>query len=78
VWARDGKSIFFYDFVQEGQPIYKLSIAGGNLQRVADLYDLRSADVVDYRFAGLSPEDAPLVNARLSTANLYTAEIRKY
>lgn len=78
VWARDGKSIFFHDFVQEGQPIYRLSIAAGNLQRVADLYDLRSADVVDYRFAGLSPEDAPLVNARLSTANLYTAEIRKY
>lgn len=77
VWSHDGKAIFFHDFVQQGQPIYKFTIASGSLERVAGMRDLRSADVVDYRFAGLAPGDIPLVNARMSTANIYSAAIRK-
>jgi len=77
VWSHDGKAIFFHDFVQEGQPIYRLTIADGHTERIAGLRDLRSADVVDYRFAGLAPGDVPLVNARMSTANIYSAEIQK-
>ncbi len=78
VWSRDGKFIFFHDFVQDGQPIYRQPVAGGPAQKIAGFSDLRSADAVDYRFAGLGPGDMPLVNARLSTANLYSAEIRKH
>jgi Tol biopolymer transport system component/DNA-binding winged helix-turn-helix (wHTH) protein len=78
VWSRDGKSIFFHDFVQDGQPIYRQPVTGAPAQKIAGLYDLRSADAVDYRFAGLGPGDMPLVNARLSTANLYSTEIRKH
>lgn len=77
VWSHDGKAIFFHDFVQEEQPIYEVTVANGNLDRVAGMRDLRSADVVDYRFAGLAPGDVPLVNARMSTANIYSAEIRE-
>jgi hypothetical protein len=60
------------------------------VERVADLHDLRSANVVDYRFAGLAPPphrvgrdggsddgDIPLVSARTSTANIYAAELPK-
>ena len=77
VWSHDGKSIFFHDFVQEGQPIYRLTIADRRMERIAGLRDLRSADVVDYRFAGLAPGDIPLVNARMSTANIYSAAIKQ-
>jgi Tol biopolymer transport system component/DNA-binding winged helix-turn-helix (wHTH) protein len=77
VWSHDGKAIFFHDFVQEGQPIYRLAIADGRTERIAGLRDLRSADVVDYRFAGLALGDIPLVNARMSTANIYSAAIRQ-
>ncbi|MGC2546461.1 MAG: hypothetical protein WA426_11490 [Silvibacterium sp.] len=77
VWSHDGRAIFFHDFVQEGQPIYKLTVADGHIERVAGLRDLRSADVVDYRFAGLAPGDIPLVNAHMSTANIYSAAIRQ-
>lgn len=75
-WSKDGKAIFFNNFVQQGQPIYKLTLATGQLQRVAGLSDLRSADAVDYRFAGLGPGNIPLVNARLSTANVYSTVLR--
>ena len=75
VWSREGTSIFFHDFAQDGEPIYKLNIANDRRQRIADLRDLRSGDFVDYRFAGLTPADLPLVNARMSTANIYSAEL---
>lgn len=73
VWSHDGTAIFFHDFAQDGEPIYKLTIAGNHLQRIADLRNLRSGDFADYRFAGLAPGDIPLVNARMSTANIYSA-----
>jgi Tol biopolymer transport system component/DNA-binding winged helix-turn-helix (wHTH) protein len=75
VWSHDGKAVFFHDFAQDGEPIYKLTIADGRLERIADLRDLRSGDFVDYRFAGLAPGDVPLVNARMSTANIYSAAL---
>jgi Tol biopolymer transport system component/DNA-binding winged helix-turn-helix (wHTH) protein len=74
-WAHDDQSIYFHDFAQAGQPLYKVEIATGRIERVADLNDLRAADVVDYRFAGLAPGDIPLVSARASTANLYTTTL---
>jgi Tol biopolymer transport system component/DNA-binding winged helix-turn-helix (wHTH) protein len=75
VWSRDGRAIYFHDFAQEGEPIYRFTLADDHAQRIADLRDLRSGDFVDYRFAGLAPGDIPLVNARMSTANIYSAAI---
>ncbi len=75
VWSRDDTAIYFHDFVQADQPIYKVAIRTGKVERVADLHDLRSANIVDYRFAGLAPGDVPLVSARMSAANIYAAEL---
>jgi Tol biopolymer transport system component/DNA-binding winged helix-turn-helix (wHTH) protein len=75
VWSHDSTAIYFHDFAQADQPIYRAVVATGQVERVADLHDLRSASVLDYRFAGLAPGDVPLVSARTSTANLYTAEL---
>jgi Tol biopolymer transport system component len=74
-WSHDDTAIYFHDFAQADQPIYKVVIKTGKTERVADLHDLRSANVVDYRFAGLAPGDVPLVSARLSAANIYAAEL---
>jgi Tol biopolymer transport system component/DNA-binding winged helix-turn-helix (wHTH) protein len=74
-WSHDDGAIFFHDFAAADQPIYKVTVRTGKVERVADLHDLRSANVVDYRFAGLAPGDVPLVSARMSTANIYAAEL---
>jgi Tol biopolymer transport system component/DNA-binding winged helix-turn-helix (wHTH) protein len=74
-WSHDDSAIYFHDFAQADQPIYKVVIKTGKTERVADLHDLRSANFVDYRFAGLAPGDVPLVSARLSAANIYAAEL---
>ncbi len=75
VWSHDDSAIYFHDFAQADQPIYRAVVGTGKVERVADLHDLRSASVLDYRFAGLAPGDVPLISARTSTANLYTAEL---
>jgi Tol biopolymer transport system component/DNA-binding winged helix-turn-helix (wHTH) protein len=76
-WSHDDSAIYFHDFAQADQPIFRAVLATGKVERVADLHDLRSANVVDYRFAGLAPGDVPLVSARTSTANIYAAELPK-
>lgn len=75
VWSQDGKAIYFQDLSQRNQPICKLLVAGGKVERVADLHDVRLANVIDYRLAGLAPGDVPLVSARTSAADLYSAEV---
>ncbi|HEY1500477.1 MAG TPA: winged helix-turn-helix domain-containing protein [Acidobacteriaceae bacterium] len=74
-WSHDDSAIFFHDFAQADQPIYKVVIKSSKVERVADFHDLRSANIVDYRFAGLAPNDVPLVSARMSAANIYAAEL---
>ena len=76
-WSHDDSAIYFHDFAQTDQPIFRAVVATGQVERVADLHDLRSANVVDYRFAGLAPGDVPLVSARNSTANIYAADLPK-
>ena len=76
-WSHDDSAIYFHDFAETDQPIFRAVVATGRVERVADLHDLRSANVVDYRFAGLAPGDVPLVSARNSTANIYAADLPK-
>jgi Tol biopolymer transport system component/DNA-binding winged helix-turn-helix (wHTH) protein len=75
VWAHDSRSLFFHDYLQKSEVVYRISVPNGVIQRVADLKDLHFADAVDYQFAGLTLQDTPLVSARMSTANLYATHL---
>ncbi len=75
VWSHDGRWIYFHDFMEDGQPIYRVSIPDGRLEHVAGMGNLDSSDVVDYRFSGLAPGDVPLVRARVWTANVYSLDL---
>ena len=77
VWSADSKSLFFHSYLQESQTIYRVSVPGGKVEHVTDLQDLRFADAVDYQFAGITPRDTPLVNASMSTANIYSTDLDK-
>lgn len=78
VWAHDGKSIYFHSFMEEGQPIYQVSVPQGRVSRVADLGNLGSTDIVDYSFSGLAPGDVPMVKARRWTADIYSLDLDKH
>lgn len=75
IWSRDGRSIFFHDFQDKSQSIYRVSVPDGKVERVAGLGNLQSLDIADFRLVGLAPGDLPQIRARVSTANLYAADL---
>ena len=75
LWSNDSRWIYFNDFVAEGQPVYRVSIPDGRLEHVAGLRSVQPLDVLDFRFAGLTPGDVPLISARISTANIYSINL---
>ncbi|MHB2009760.1 MAG: CadC family transcriptional regulator, partial [Acidobacteriaceae bacterium] len=62
-------------FLAQDQPVYRVSVPDGKLERVAGLKSVQPLDVLDFRFAGLTPGDVPLVSARISTANIYSIDL---
>jgi DNA-binding winged helix-turn-helix (wHTH) protein/Tol biopolymer transport system component len=74
-WSTDNQFIFFRDSLQPGQPLLRLKVEDGMIERLADLNTLKIADAMDYQFVGLLPGDVPLVKARLSAADLYSRHL---
>jgi len=77
VWSSDSKSLFFHTYLQKSQTIYRVTVPGGKSEQVTDLRDLHFADVLDYQFAGITPRNTPLVNASMSTANIYFIDLQE-
>lgn len=75
IWSRDGQWIYFHDFQGKAQSIYRVRVHDGFVERVASVGDLQSIEFADFRFVGLTPEDLPLIRARVSTGNLYSATL---
>ncbi|ADW67289.1 winged helix-turn-helix domain-containing protein [Granulicella tundricola] len=74
-WSHDGKWIFFHAFAEPGSPIYRVNVDSGELIRITGLSDLANTDVVDFYFSGLTQDDAPIITARMSTANAYSLNL---
>ncbi len=66
---------YFDDFVAKDQPVYRVSVPGGQLEQVAGLESVQTPDALDFRVAGLTPQDVPLVNACISSANFYSMNL---
>lgn len=74
-WAHDGHALYFQDFLEEGKPIYRITVPGGQLEQVATIGSLRPIAATDYRLIGLAPGDLPIVSAHTSTVNLYSVDL---
>ena len=73
-WSHDGRWIYFHDYIEDGAPLYRVSL-DKKLERVADLSSLHAVDAVDYSFSGLAPGDVPMLRARMWTANLFSLDL---
>lgn len=71
----NGRWFCFHDFAALDQPIYRVSVPERHLEHVAGLKSVQALDLLDFRFAGLMPKDVPLVSARISTMNIYSANL---
>jgi Tol biopolymer transport system component/DNA-binding winged helix-turn-helix (wHTH) protein len=71
VWSKDGKYIYYQSY-DEGSPIWRLQIAGGHLEKIADFRDLQPGATVGYW--GIASEDAPIVSFHFLTADIYSVD----
>lgn len=76
-WSHDGKFLYFQDFLEEGKPVYRISVPGGHEEQVATIANLRPIAATDYRLIGLAPGDLPVVSAHTSNVNLYRVDLKE-
>jgi Tol biopolymer transport system component/DNA-binding winged helix-turn-helix (wHTH) protein len=74
-WSRDGRSVYFQDFLEKGKPIYRIQVPRGKPEVVATIDNLRPIAATDYRLIGLAPGDLPMVTARIPVVNLYSVDL---
>jgi Tol biopolymer transport system component len=74
-WSSDGKALYIHAFLEDKQPILRISVPSGEMQQVASLDDLRAKDAANYFFSGLTPDNEPLVLPRVGTSNLFTIDL---
>jgi Tol biopolymer transport system component/DNA-binding winged helix-turn-helix (wHTH) protein len=76
-WARDGRVVYFQDFLEPGKPIYRIAVPDGKPEQVATIDDLRPIAATDYRLIGLAPGDLPMVTATTPAVNLYEVDLNE-
>jgi Tol biopolymer transport system component/DNA-binding winged helix-turn-helix (wHTH) protein len=74
VWSKDGKDIYYQSY-DEGSPIYRMRVASGKVEEVADFRDLQPGATVGYW--GLAAEDAPIVSFHFLTADIYSVDLTR-
>jgi Tol biopolymer transport system component/DNA-binding winged helix-turn-helix (wHTH) protein len=77
-WSRDGRFLYFQDFLENGKPIYRIAVPAGEAKTVATIANLRPIAATDYRLIGLAPGDLPVVSAHTSTVNLYSVDLNEH
>jgi len=76
-WSHDGRYLFFQDYLEAGEPIYRMAVPAGPAESVATIGNLRSISATDFRLIGLAPGDLPVVSAHTSTVNLYSVDLNE-
>jgi Tol biopolymer transport system component len=77
IWSHDGHFLYFQDFLEEGEPIYRMAVPAGAAEPVATIGNLRPIAATDFRLIGLAPGDLPVVSAHTSTVNLYSVDLNE-
>ena len=77
VWASDSRSLYYQNFLEPGEPLYRLDIATGTAHKIATLADLQPAYASDYRLIALAPGDQPIVNTQSSSVNIYALNLKQ-
>jgi Tol biopolymer transport system component/DNA-binding winged helix-turn-helix (wHTH) protein len=71
VWSKDGKYIYYQSY-DEGNPICRMQVASGRVDKIADFRDLEPGATVGYW--GIASEDAPIVSFHFFTADIYSVD----
>jgi Tol biopolymer transport system component/DNA-binding winged helix-turn-helix (wHTH) protein len=75
IWSPDSRYLFLHASLDPAQPIDRISIPDGHVDEIVRLSDSRQHDAVDYVFGGLTPDNHPLIRARIFTGNFYSLDL---
>jgi Tol biopolymer transport system component len=73
-WSRDGKYLY-YDLLWSEGGFYRLRISDHKVERVASLKDIRRAQGDFGAWAGVSPDDSPLLLRDSSRQEIYALDV---
>jgi dipeptidyl aminopeptidase/acylaminoacyl peptidase len=76
VWSSDSRYLFLHASLDPAQPIDRVSMPDGHVDQIVRLADSRQIDAVDYVFGGLTPDNHPLIRARVFTGNFYSLDLK--
>jgi DNA-binding winged helix-turn-helix (wHTH) protein/Tol biopolymer transport system component len=72
-WTRDSRSIFYQDrSAGEEQPVYRVTLPGLEVERVAGRRQFLRADVARFALAAMTPDDEPVAAVIHSNADIYS------
>ncbi len=75
VWARNGKTLYFQDLVEAGQPVYRLRTSDYKRERVTGCEKLLQAGVLRCGLVELAPDGSLVVQLIRSLADIYALDL---
>jgi len=76
-WSRDSRFVYFQDYYQGSeQPIYRIRLSDGHLEKVATSAQFQRSDVFHgYVFQGLAPDGSPIVSLVRNKSDVFALEL---
>ncbi|HMD99683.1 MAG TPA: winged helix-turn-helix domain-containing protein [Terriglobia bacterium] len=76
LWSHDSQYVYTQDLSGGvSQPIFRVRISDGKIERIATFEQILRADVRNYFLAGLAPDDSPVVSLVLSHSDIYAVDL---
>ncbi len=76
-WSRDGRYIYFDSPFGDKPAFYRVSVGDGKLEPLIDLRDFRRAPGLWETWAGLAPDDSPLLVRDAGLEDIYALDWRE-
>ena len=71
IWSNDSRALYVHAYEAENAPTLRLTIPDGKVETVADLKSFRAESIARATFAGVTPNDVPLMHVEATSGNLY-------
>ena len=75
VWTKDSKALYVHAYREPNKPILRVSVPDGQMKEIAGLSNFRAGSIAHGDFAGITPDEIPLMNAEISSGNLYSLDL---
>ena len=74
-WSRDGKYVYYDAGRGEHAGFYRVRISDHKVERIANLKDVRRTGLSGSTWAGLAPDDSPLLLRDTGTQEIYALDV---